>query len=68
MDAGYYVTMKRLGRTAWLLGPYETQEAAADQVCRGRVLASEIDPWADFDAFGTAHLASRVTPSTVFGK
>ena len=68
MDAGYYVTMRRLGRTAWLLGPYGTQEEAVEQVCRGRTPATEIDPWADFDAFGTAHLASHVTPSTVFGK
>ncbi len=68
MDAGYYVTVRRLQRTAWLLGPYETQEEAAAQVRRGRILASEVDPWMDFDAFGTAHLAGRVRASTVFGK
>lgn len=68
MDAGYYVTLKRDRRTAWLLGPYETREEALGQVRRGWMLATDADSWADFDAIGTTHLASRVSPSTVFGK
>lgn len=55
---GYYVTMKRDTRTAWLLGPYETHTEALEDVARGRKLAGAVDPFADFDAFGTSSITS----------
>ena len=55
---GYYVTMKRDRRTAWLLGPYETHAEALAKVERGRHLARSADPFADFDAFGTSRIMS----------
>lgn len=55
---GYYVTMKRDRRTAWLLGPYDTHREALDSVARGRALAQAADPFTDFDAFGTSSITS----------
>ena len=55
---GYYVTMKRDNRTAWLLCPYDTRREAHDSVARGRALARVADPFADFDEFGTASITS----------
>lgn len=54
---GFYVTIKRGGRTGWLLGPYATHEEALGHVSEGRHLAHAVDPRTEFDAFGT----SRVT-------
>ena len=55
---GYYVTMKRDTRTAWLLGPYDTHAEALDNIERGRRLAQDVDPFTDFDAFGTSSITS----------
>lgn len=52
----YYVTMIRGKRTAWLAGPFATHGEALALVPAARQLASQIDPWSDFDAFGTASL------------
>lgn len=50
----YYVTMLRGKRVAWLLGPYETHTEALSMVQAAKRKASELDPWSDFDSFGTA--------------
>ena len=52
----YYVTLQRGKRTAFLLGPYKTHAEVLANVEEGRRLASKVDPWADFDAFGTSSL------------
>lgn len=52
----YFVTMRRDKRTAFLLGPYTTHTEALANVSTGRDLARKVDPWADFDAFGTSSL------------
>lgn len=52
----YFVTMQRGSRTAWLVGPFKTHTEALANVERARVEAQRIDPWTDFDAFGTASL------------
>lgn len=54
MATGYYVTLIRDRRLAWLLGPYEEHSEALSNVARARQLAREVDPFSDFDAFGTA--------------
>ena len=59
---GYYVTMKRDVRTAWLLGPYTEHAEALAQVGRGCQLARDVDPFTDFDAFGTARLSADHMP------
>lgn len=53
----YYVTMRRDNRTAWLAGPFATHAAALAMVDNARSIACQIDPWSDFDAFGTSSLA-----------
>lgn len=55
--SGHYVTMVREGnpkRVAWLAGPFKTHEEAVAHVDRARAVAHEVDPWSEFDAFGTA--------------
>lgn len=64
---GYYVTMKRDTRTAWLLGPYTEHAEALAQIDQGRQLARDIDPFTDFDAFGTARLETESLPTGVLG-
>jgi hypothetical protein len=59
LNVGYYVTARRSTlQTAWLAGPFPTQEEAA------RIVACILDPWCDFDAFGTARLerANALSP------
>jgi len=51
---GYYVTMIRGPRVAWLFGPSTTETEARGHVERVRKVASSIDPWSDFDLFGVA--------------
>lgn len=53
----YYVTMRRGAlepKVAWLAGPFKTHFAALIMVDSARALACKLDPWADFDFFGTA--------------
>lgn len=62
---GFYVTMKRGARTAWLLGPYATHEEALGKVPAAKVLAGLADPGAHFDAFGTSRVKGAVRPPGV---
>jgi len=52
----YYVSMIRGKRTALLAGPYDTHAEALANVEPARREASRVDPWSDFDAFGTCSL------------
>ena len=61
-QTGYYVTVIRDGKTGWLFGPIADHGVALLMVEPIRALACKIDPWCDFDAFGTS---SITTPGTL---
>lgn len=63
----YYVTLRDAGRTAWLLGPYETHAEALEHVERGRELAYKHDPYTHFMGCGTAKMTGDTQPIAVFG-
>lgn len=67
----YFVYARNGDRTAYLLGPYESNEEASSNVDRGRELAEVADPWAHFYHFGTASMWTsswmESGKSTVFG-
>jgi len=50
----YYVTVIRGRRVGWLAGPFSRHEDALALVEWCRRIACNLDPWCDFDAFGTA--------------
>lgn len=52
----FYVTVKRDKRTGWLAGPYRAMEEAEARVAQCRQIASSVDPWTDFDAFGVSSI------------
>lgn len=73
-DAGkrtkFYVTMVRDGKKkpAFLAGPFDTHDEALAQVDSARKKAYEVDPWSEFDAFGTTGLtADRHPPGVLNG-
>lgn len=57
---GFYVTMRRETmegvKVAWLLGPYDTHEAALGLVHTARDLAEKVDPRCAWEAFGTSSI------------
>ena len=57
---GFYVTVVRdpgpRQKVGWLLGPYNTKEAAEQEVDWAMNKARDIDPWTAFDAFGVTKL------------
>jgi len=55
----FYVSMIRGGRTALLAGPFDTHQEALDFVSAARDKATDIDPWACFDLFGTCSTVTR---------
>jgi hypothetical protein len=61
----YYVTVTSDNRKGFLLGPYNTHQAALNNVERGKELAFEHDGFADFYAYGTAGSDTEI--KTVFG-
>ncbi|RUW55578.1 hypothetical protein EOA32_00740 [Mesorhizobium sp. M1A.F.Ca.ET.072.01.1.1] len=58
MTTGYYVTVKRGNRTGWLFGPVADHAVALAMVDPVRRLACTVDPWCDFDAFGTSSITT----------
>jgi hypothetical protein len=56
----YYVTAKRDSKYAFLLGPFETHQEALDRVEDVRKVANRLDPWTEFDAFGTGSLGGLI--------
>lgn len=65
----FYVTIRRGRRVGYLLGPYGDVRDALANVDRGHSLAVDADPFAAFDAFGTARvpIGSRRPLASVFG-
>lgn len=61
----FYVTMKRGKRTAYLAGPFSSHEQALNTVDEAKRKAIAIDPFHDFDAFGTASSDAEI--KTAFG-
>lgn len=61
----YFVTAIRGKRVAFLVGPFADHETALSSVAPARALACRIDPWCDFDLFGTC---SKVQDSATVGK
>lgn len=59
---GFYVTIKRDKRTGWLRGPFKTHAESIDAVAETAAEAKRIDPWADFDYFGTASIDADLLP------
>jgi hypothetical protein len=64
MAIGFYAGLVRDGRRkAFLLGPYDTREAAASNVERAHDAACEIDPFCWFDEAGVFCLEAQELPS-----
>lgn len=66
----HYATVIRNGGTphqqvGWLAGPFDTNDEAKGHVEAARKKASEIDPRADFDAFGTSSRVAAEHPPGV---
>ncbi len=64
---GYYVSIIRAKKRGLLLGPYASHDEALARVAEGRKMATAVDPWADFDAFGTCRINSNKLPKSIFG-
>lgn len=60
-QTGYYVTVQRDGKTGWLFGPIADHNVAMAFVEPVRAFACRIDPWCDFDAFGTSSITTTGT-------
>ena len=60
---GFYVALVRDGcKRAFLLGPYDTREAAASNVERAHDAACEVDPFCWFDEAGVLQLEAPNLP------
>jgi len=55
-NVGFYVTMLRGEKVAWLAGPFDTKEAAEARELDAMNAARDVDPWAAFDAFGVTRM------------
>lgn len=58
---GYYVTVQRGSKTGYLFGPIASHDVAKLLVEPVRALCCRIDPWCDFDAFGTSSITTTGT-------
>lgn len=60
MATGFYATLRRETRqgtkTAWLLGPFETKEAAEARVTDAARAAEDHDHWCAWDARGVSSI------------
>jgi hypothetical protein len=69
---GFYVTVVRdpgpRQKVGWLLGPYDTKEAAECDVVWARNKANEIDPFTAFDVFGVTKLTRPGANGLPIGK
>lgn len=52
----YFVSIVRGDRRGLLAGPFATHTEALAMVDAARAEAQRVDPWADFDSFGTCSL------------
>jgi SPOR domain len=62
----YYTTVSRLTGTgrkySYLLGPFETEEAARARIPDAKREAALVDPWTAFDLFGTCGVTGAPYP------
>lgn len=65
---GYYVTLQRGKRTAYLLGPFANHDDAKAAVGVAVAKANEIDPWTHFDAYGTSSITRETDAPLPPGK
>jgi hypothetical protein len=65
---GYYVTLQRGDRTAWLLGPFDQHDDAKANVAAAVAKANELDPWTHFDAYGTSSITRESDKPLPAGK
>lgn len=65
MARSFYVTVRRAKRVGWLAGPFSSELEARAMVDDASRLAIELDPWAHFDAFGTASVEVKDPPRGV---
>lgn len=56
MKVGFYITMLRGEKVAWLAGPYESKDEADKFVPLARQCAEHVDPRAAWDAFGVTRV------------
>lgn len=61
----YYVSIMDGIRNGRLSGPYLTHREALDDVTPVKVVAQNVDPRADFYAFGTMRSATDLVPGTL---
>jgi hypothetical protein len=59
---GFYVSVIRDRRRALLRGPFSSHEEAIEAVEPTRARACTIDPWMDFDLFGTCRIEAETLP------
>lgn len=65
----FYVTMVRKGTgVAYLAGPFDTNDEAVGYIEQAKKTAMEIDPFAHFDAFGTAKRTAEKHPPGVLNR
>jgi hypothetical protein len=62
MAVGYYVTLRRGQRTAFLAGPFDTKDEAERMVQPAVAEAAEVDPFTHFDLHGTARVEAARLP------
>lgn len=62
MPIGYYVTLRRGPRTAWLAGPFRSAEEARGAEGHAVTLAHLLDPFTTFDAHGVSRLEGGELP------
>lgn len=62
MTEGFYVTIINGPRHRYARGPFASHEAALEAVEPTRALASQLDPWSDFYAWGTTKLTAEALP------
>lgn len=67
-NTGYYVTVQRGKRTGWLYGPIADHDVARGLVEHVRGIACRLDPWCDFDAFGTSSITRDKLPLGVLNR
>lgn len=65
---GYYVTLQRGNRTAWLLGPFANHDDAKAAVRVACEVAYHIDPRTHFDAHGTSSITRETDEPLPSGK
>jgi hypothetical protein len=60
---GFYAGLKRAGRNAFLLGPYDTKGEAESVLEKAHALAERVDPKCYFDTPGVFRLEADRLPA-----